>query len=469
MMRLWVSFGLLAGLAVCAALIANLPGQVHFSVSGYLVETRTSVLAGAGFALLLACLALIGLAQFLWRWPARLKAERRETQRRDGEAALAKALMALARGDAQAAKGATQAARQKLPYQALPRLMAAQAALLDGRPADAEADYRAMLKPNTTLNQKVLGFEGLYYMARGARVSDMETAGTYALQVLQLAPKTLWALDGLMAMAVQIGDWPAAQDWLRQWSRALKGSAKRAEVRRRRAVLSMAEAQSLLATDDPADQLAAQKKAEQAVKQEPAFIAASALAARLQARGGNLKKARGTLRQAWTRAPHPEIAEAWLDCYADQPLATRQRAATSFIGKHKAHEEAHILRARIALEGERWLLAKTLLAPHANLKEDNLAEDNLAKNKATRRLCLLMAQAEEGLGELQNAQHWRERARRAPAEAGWMSAGLRLDSWQALCPVTGKLDGVSWQSPLEASISQANLAAPKGSAPLALS
>jgi HemY protein len=292
----------------------------------------------------------------------------------------------------------------------------------------------------------------------------METAGTYALQVLELAPRTLWALDGLTAMAVQIGDWSAAQDWLRQWSKALKGNAKRAEVRRRRAVLSMAEAQSLLVTDDPADQLAAQKKAEQAVKQEPAFFAASALAARLQARGGNLKKARGTLRQAWTRAPHSEIAEAWLDCYADQPLATRQRAATSFIGKHKAHEEAHILRARIALEGERWLLAKTLLAPHANLKEDNLAKD-----KATRRLCLLMAQAEEGLGELQNAQLWRERARRAPSEAGWMSAGLRLDSWQALCPVTGKLDGVSWQSPMEASISQANLAAPKGSAPLALS
>jgi HemY protein len=464
MMRIFFGLFVLLGLAICAALIANLPGEVRFSVSGYVVETRTAVLAGAGFAVFLAAMGLVGLGQFLWHLPANLRAERRENQRRDGEAALAKALMALARGDAASARGATRLARQKLPHQALPRLMAAQAALLDGRQADAEADYRAMLRRETSLEQKTLGLEGLYYMARGTAVGDMETAGTYALQVLELAPRTLWALDGLTAMAVQIGDWSAAQDWLRQWSKALKGNAKRAEVRRRRAVLSMAEAQSLLVTDDPADQLAAQKKAEQAVKQEPAFFAASALAARLQARGGNLKKARGTLRQAWTRAPHSEIAEAWLDCYADQPLATRQRAATSFIGKHKAHEEAHILRARIALEGERWLLAKTLLAPHANLKEDNLAKD-----KATRRLCLLMAQAEEGLGELQNAQLWRERARRAPSEAGWMSAGLRLDSWQALCPVTGKLDGVSWQSPMEASISQANLAAPKGSAPLALS
>jgi HemY protein len=458
MMRVFLGLFVLAGLAICAALIANLPGEVRFSVSGYVVQTRTAVLAGAGFAAFLTALALAGLGQFLWHMPARLQAERRETQRRDGEAALAKALMALARGDAAAAKGATRLARQKLPHQALPRLMAAQAALLDGRQVDAEADYRAMLRRETTLEQKTLGLEGLYYMARGAGVADMETAGTYALQVLELAPKTLWALDGLMAMAVQIGDWSAAQDWMRQWSRALTGSGKRAQMKRRRAVLFLAEAQSLLATEDPGDQLVAQKKAEQAVKQDPDFYAAAGLAARLQAGGGNLKKARATLRQAWTREPHPEITEAWLTCYADQPLATRQRAAVSFLGKHKAHIEAHILRARIALEGERWRQAKTWLEPHAA---------QAGETPMGRRLCLLLAEAETGLGDAQQAQHWRECARRAPAEAGWMSAGLRLDSWQAICPVTGKLDEVSWQSPFETAPKAAALMAP--TAALALS
>jgi HemY protein len=151
MMRVFLGLFVLAGLAICAALIANLPGEVRFSVSGYVVQTRTAVLAGAGFAAFLTALALAGLGQFLWHMPARLQAERRETQRRDGEAALAKALMALARGDAAAAKGATRLARQKLPHQALPRLMAAQAALLDGRQVDAEADYRAMLRRETTL------------------------------------------------------------------------------------------------------------------------------------------------------------------------------------------------------------------------------------------------------------------------------------------------------------------------------
>jgi HemY protein len=460
MMRIFFGLFVLLGLAFCAALIANLPGEVRFSVSGYVVETRTAVLAGAGFAVFLVAMGLVGLGQFLWYLPAKLRAERRETQRRDGEAALATALMALARGDAASARGATRLARQKLPHQALPRLMAAQAALLDGRQADAEADYSAMLRRETSLEQKTLGLEGLYYMARGTAVGDMETAGTYALQVLELAPKTLWALDGLTAMAVQIGDWSAAQDWMRQWSRALSGSGKRAQIKRRRAVLFLAEAQDLLATQDPGDQLAAQKKAEQAVKQAPEFYAAAALAARLQARGGNLKKARATLRQAWMREPHPEISEAWLACYADQPLATRQRAAVSFLGKHKAHIEAHVLRARIALEGERWRQAKTWLEPHAT---------QAGETPMGRRLCLLMAEAEAGLDDAKQAQHWRECARRAPAEAGWMSAGLRLDSWQAICPVTGKLDGVIWASPAEAALLPATLATPGGRAPLALS
>jgi hypothetical protein len=28
-----------------------------------------------------------------------------------------------------------------------------------------------------------------------------------------------------------------------------------------------------------------------------------------------------------------------------------------------------------------------------------------------------------------------------------MAAGVRLADWQAICPVTGKLDGVHWQTP----------------------
>ena len=46
--------------------------------------------------------------------------------------------------------------------------------------------------------------------------------------------------------------------------------------------------------------------------------------------------------------PHAVLAEAWLDCRGDQPAVRRMRAVGRFIGKHRGHEEAAILRARIA-------------------------------------------------------------------------------------------------------------------------
>ena len=429
MMRFIIAFTALVSLAGLAAATANLPGDVSVAVDGLLVETGLAVLVGLMLGVVLAVLALAALVNFIWHMPSRLAANRQAQKRQIGEAAMANALMALARGDAQSADTATKIARDKLPQLALPRLMSAQAALMQGRYEDAAADYHAMLIAETTMEQKILGLEGLYYMAVAAR--DTQAAGMHALQVLELAPKTLWALDGMMTLAVQIGDWQAAEDWLRRWARA---GVKRPLVKRRRAVLLLAEAQSLLADDDPSANRQAAKKADQAAALDKDFIAAIALSAELKAASGELAKARRVLKQAFARHPHAVLAEAWLRCHADQPLAGRQRAATAFIGAQKEHKEAHILRARIALDGEHWRLAKSLLAPHAEAAH------------APRRLCTMMAEAESGLNEPAEAQYWHDKARRAPGDAGWMSGGVRLDGWQAICPLTGRLDAVIWQA-----------------------
>jgi len=66
-------------------------------------------------------------------------------------------------------------------------------------------------------------------------------------------------------------------------------------------------------------------------------------------------------------------------------------------------------------------------------------------------MCLLLAQAEAGAGDKAAAQLWQDRASRAPLEAGWMAAGLRLENWQAICPVTGDLGTVTWGHALSTS------------------
>ena len=427
MIRFMLVLTALLALTSLAALIANLPGTVSIAVPGHIIDMPLTVLLGSVLALILAALAIWVSAHWLWNLPLQLRRARLARNRKEGEAALAGGLMALARGDAQAADAATKLARRKMPHQPLPLLMAAQAALLDGRRDDAAANYHAMLGDRQPPQQISLGLEGLYHLARAE--NDADAAGTYALQVLEVDAKSSWALEGLMTLAVQIGDWPAAEKWLRRWGRSGVG---RAAVKQRRAILALAEAQSLLVEDNPAAQMEAVKKAEYAAALDPKLIPATALAAQLLARAGNMRRARKVLKQAWQKAPHAILAQAWLDCHSDQPAAGRMRAVGRFIGKHRAHEEAALLRARIALAARRFRQAANLLSP--------LAEGPCQ----SRRLCLLMAEIELGLEHETQAQLWREKARRAPAEDGWRGGGLRLDEWQPICPVTGRLGGVSW-------------------------
>ena len=417
----------LLALTSLAALIANLPGTVSIAVPGHIIDMPLPVLLGTVLVLILGALAIWVSAHWLWHLPLHLRRASLARHREEGEAALAGGLMALARGDAQAADAATKLARRKMPHQPLPLLMAAQAALLDGRRDDAAANYQAMLGDRQPPRQISLGLEGLYHLARAE--NDADAAGTYALQVLEVDAKSSWALEGLMTLAVQIGDWPAAEKWLRRWGRSGVG---RAAVKQRRAILALAEAQSLLGENDPAAQMAAVEKAEHAAALDPKLIPATALAAQLLARIGNMRQARKVLKQAWQKAPHAVLAQAWLDCHSDQPAAGRMRAVGRFIGKHRAHEEAAILRARIAMAARRFRQAANLLSPIAE------------SPRPSRRLCLLMSEIEMGLEHETQAQLWREKARRAPDEDGWRGGGLRLDEWQPICPVTGRLGGVSW-------------------------
>lgn len=428
--------GLLA-LTLLVATLANLPGTLRLVLGGYQAEMSLALAAALALILLLATLASIGVVRFVLALPRRLRARAEARRRGDGDMALATALMALARGDGAAADQATKLAQKKLPDQPLPRLMAAQAALLADQPQAAEAHYRALLADTgggaaqLALRQK-LGLEGLFYLAQ--KQGDRAAAGDLALHVLELDPKAGWALDGLMALAIEIGDFPAAEKWLKRWARS---GVTRAQIKKRRAVLLTGAAQAALNQDNDGLLTAAVKKAEQAAALAPDFVPAVTLAARLQAAQGKTRKARRLLRLAFAKAPHAELAEAWLDCSLEQGAAARQKAAAQFVRGHATHLESRILRARAAMAAQRWSAARGFLQSEID-----------ATNAPSRRLCQLMADIETGLGDRTAALKWQEQARHAHLDEGWFTHGpnglIALDAWQPICPVTGQLGGVLW-------------------------
>jgi HemY protein len=427
MTRLVAVFLFLVIVAGLASLVAGLGGEARLALQDYELVMRLPVLLGGFLLLTLAAIALFALGHYLSGLPTRLARRRAARLREKGEADMALALMALARGDGAAADRAARQAQQFLPQQALPHLLAAQAAIQNDSFAEAETHYRQLLAANADNDRRSLGLEGLYYLAK--RQNRREPAATYALQALELAPKSKWALDGLMALAVEIGDWPAAMKWFKRWARS---GVTRQQKRDREAILLTGAALAALADDDTGNQKPALEKLVQAARLAPQLIPAIAHMARVQAAQGQMAKARRGLRQAWAQNPHAELARAWLDIYAGQAASTRQRAVGQFVGKQEAHIESHILKARIALQGGRFSLAKALLDPHAEI------------DMPERRVCYLMAEAETGLGEPQNAQIWRNRARQAPPDAGWMAGGMMLEDWSPVCPVSGRIGGVVW-------------------------
>ena len=249
---------LLAGLSVLAVTVAGLEGRLRVTLMGFDVATDLSVAVGVLLVAALGLVAAVLTAQFFWRLPARLHARRTMARQRMGTQALAEALMALARGDADAARAGVDLARRKLPHEPLPLLVAAQTDLLSGDAPAAEGKYRLMASDTENPALSKLGLEGLFYLAR---MQDPSEAEALAHRALAQDTKASWALEGLIALAVQSGDWDAAERWLRRWARS---GAGRKKVNARRAVIHAAAAQALAVEDNVEARRQALKKAEQA-------------------------------------------------------------------------------------------------------------------------------------------------------------------------------------------------------------
>ena len=443
MRKFLLTLFILAAVSAVAVLVAGLEGRLRVTLMGFDVATDLSVAVGALLVAALGLILVVLTAQFFWHLPARLHTRRAMARQRMGTQALAEALMALARGDAEGARAGVDLARRKLPHEPLPLLVAAQTDLLSGDAPAAEGKYRLMASDTQNPALSKLGLEGLFYLARMQNPSEAEAL---AHRALAQDTKTAWALEGLMGLAVQCSDWDTAERWLRQWARS---GAGRKKVNARRAVIHAAAAQALTVEDNAEARQLALKKAEQASAAAPDLVPATALKAQLQARAGNHRKARKTLRDAWTRQPHPHLGEAWLAAHADQPAATRLRLATQMVRAHSTHIEADIFRARVACSARRYSFARKLLEPHLENPD--------------RRLCQLMADIETEEGNEAGARVWLDKARHAPLEAGWTARGLRLDDWQPLCPVTGALGGVVWQEGGHENVTEAALPAPQNS------
>jgi HemY protein len=415
--------------------LADRPGNLIVQWQGY--ELETSV-----FRAIVILAVLLGLAIVLWSvlrqiWNSPAAVGRFLNRRREkrGLEALSSGMIAIGAGDKALATRYAIQARKSLPNEPLTHLLRAQAAQLSGDRVTARRIFEAMLASPDT---EQLGLRGLFLEAERER--EEEAARQFAERAMRLNPKLSWPVEAMFDIQCRRHDWAGALETLAIAKR--HHHIDRAVADRRRAVLLTAQAQELEETAPET----AMNLALEAHSLAPDLVPAAAIAGRVLAAKGYIRRAAKVLQRTWKRSPHPDIATAYAyvrigDSPRDRLDRVKQLAA---LRPHSI--ESALAVATAAIEARDWATARHALQP-------------LLANAPTQRACTLMARIEaEQHGDRGRVREWLARAVSAPRDPAWTADSVVSEKWAPTSPVTGALDAFQWRVPVEAvSASEASL------------
>ena len=427
MVRALLFVGLLCVAAFGAVWLADHPGTVTVVWQGREVETSLAVGLVFVAAVAVAFAVLWAAIRFLVRLPHRVGRNSAVRRRERGHAALSRGIVAIGAGDLVSARRHAAEAERLAGHEPLTLLLRAQTAQAGGDRVASEAAFRRMLENRDT---RVLGLRGLFLEAR--RRGDADAARASAEQALKTAPAAGWANDALLEAHSADGQWGAALRAVER--RASLGIADRGETRRQRAVLHAADA---LAKDEHGDPDAALAAAQEAVRLAPDLVPGVVVAARLLSRRGDLKKAARIVETAWRRAPHPDLAGAYLNLRPGDSAADRLARADTLARLSSWAPEARLAIARTGIEARQLDRARDALKP-------------LLDDRPTVRTCLMAAELEQAEGRTGGTREWLARAARAPHDKAWVADGVVSDHWAPVSPVSGRLDAFEWRVPPDA-------------------
>jgi len=432
MIRAFAFFVLLAVAISATVWVANHPGDVMIDWQGYRIETSLALL---GFAIAVACVVaalLFALWQGIRHLPGRFSGRMREGRQRRGVRALTEGMVALAAGDARAARRAVRHSLALLDDTPLTLLLAAQSAQLAGDDDAARTYFAAMAEDETSA---FLGLRGLIGLA--VRSGDGEAAAPLIERARKLQAGAPWLLSAELDLLIAERQWPKIAEALQRALKANAIDASQGSLKRATALLESARA---AAADGESE--AALRLAEKAHKQAPDLVPASTFLASLLDKAGSHRRAGNVLRRAWGASPHPELAAAYVTLLANSGDALeRVKHSRKLYDGAPDHLESAIALARAALDARLWGEARSRLGPIIE-----------ANRRPSRRVCLLMAELEEKQHDnLTAARQWFERAAMSAPEPAWVCGGCgsAAEQWTALCGNCGAFAALSWHAPGE--------------------
>jgi HemY protein len=424
MIRVLLYLLVLALLAYGGMILVENPGHVTLTWYGKIIEAPAALLIGL---IAVAAVVVWSLFRFVFGLPSFLRLAARQRRREKGYSALSRGLIAVGAGDARTANYAALQASKHLKADPLALMLRAQAAHLSGDLAAARAAYEELARREET---KILGLRGLH--ADAVRRGDEEAARHFATAAHGTSALP-WSAQAVLEQRAADGEWEKA---LATVEAALAARlVDRATGERQRAVLETAIAyQKEQASPDEALALA-----RAAMRRAPDLVPATVLATRLLTRRGDIRKAAKTVEKAWTRAQHPELAQAYLDVRPGDSTQDRLARAKTLMGIAAFDPISRMTVARAALAAKDFATARETMAPL-------VAEGK----RPSVRQCLIMADLEEAEhGDAGLAREWLARAARAPFDPAWIADGIVYERWAPTSPTTGRLDAFEWHAPAE--------------------
>ena len=429
MIRAFIFIVVVTAFAYGAYWLIEQPGQIAMTFHGAHYSTSLGV-GLIGLAALALVISLIwGLLRFILRLPSLVSLTTQAHRRKKGMMTLSRGMVAAGAGDAKRARQASDDLARLMPNEPMTLLLQAQSAQMAGDRKGAEAAFTQMLESPET---RLLGLRGLHIEAK--RRGDNAASAQFAHQAHQIAALP-WASQAVIEHHIGQSDWQAALASLEESAR--HKTLDKATANRQRAVLQTAIALEKNQTDpEQALQLA-----RSALKNAPGLVPAAALAGRLLARRGDLRRASKLLENAWIEGPHPDIARVYLDVRPGDSTSDRLTRAKSLARLKPSDPESLLTVARAAIDARDFATART------NLSE---LERQYQEQPPTVRFCLMMAELEDKeFGHVGAVREWLARASRARRDPTWIADGVTSDVWAPVSPVTGALDAFVWASSVQ--------------------
>ena len=428
MIKLLLFILLVLGLAYGFAILADMPGDVVITVAGQEISFTLMFAAVALVATIVTVMISWWLVRVIFTSPQRVSRFFRLRRRDRGYQALSTGIIAAGAGDPATARQMLRRADGLLIKTSEPliQLLEAQAVMLEGDHDKARSKFEKMLEDPELRD---LGLRGLYMEAQ--RLGDRDAQKHYAEKAAELAPQLGWASKAALDMKTSAGDWEGALRLVEQQTTAKhidKDAAKR-----KRAVLLTAIAMENVEPNPTRAKQAGLEAHRLAPDFAPAVIAASDACLRLN----ELRRAAKILETTWRKAPHPEVALAYVNVRSGDSAADRLKKARKLEQLKPNTTDSSLIVAQMAMEAGEFEEARKAVAA-------------VLRNEPRESAYMLMADIEElETGDQGKIREWLSRALRAPRDPAWTADGYVAEKWAPFSPVSGRIDAYDWKVPVE--------------------